>query len=672
MTASIVFWIENAALKAGRKTCVFYEIDLDYCQEVFGVGACTAGQVAGDTAQAGAATTITLAAADSEADDYYNNMVIKITGGTGSGQEKTITDYVNATKVATVDSTWTTNPDATSTYTIHEVNSATACFNTRQTCQDTTNYNKGTKTYRFAEPVQGLPKTIEYYPCMEDPPSFTSTKLEPGKSVAQRGSVVARFADFKHHDRGIDPYVANRTYDANEQGTFFPKWISRNKHYVGRVVRVKTGYLRDAFSWDYFDTRYYVLDKIDGPDANGVVTIHAKDQLRLADNDWSKTPETSQGKLSADILAGASSLVLTPSGIGSGYGSSGTIRIGSNILTFTGRTSDTLTGLSGGQWGTTDTGHSADDLVQLCTVYEGTNVVDIIYDLVVNVAGIDASLVPYNNDASDPDEWDVEKEKWLGQHNFYALISKPTGVKKLLDELCASVMLNFWHDEVKNKIKLKAIAPPLANAPVSVLTEESNTLKKSFKVKELQDRRLSEVWVLYGRKDYTQDGDEENYIRGYVQADVVREGTELYGSAKIKKIISNWMGVQNDAQAVQMAGRLVARFADPPKECRFRLDMKDAVINVGDLVDIESQYLTDVYGAKERTRFEITERKETKQGEILEYTGLQSSYVGRYGFIGPNTLGDYSSESDDNKQQYAFICNNTGIFDDGTLAYKII
>jgi hypothetical protein len=75
------------------------------------------------TAQAGAATTITLAAGASAVDDFYNNLYIVTTGGTGSGQTRLITDYVGSTKVATVDAAWTVTPDATTTYSIQSVSS---------------------------------------------------------------------------------------------------------------------------------------------------------------------------------------------------------------------------------------------------------------------------------------------------------------------------------------------------------------------------------------------------------------------------------------------------------------------------------------------------------------------------------------------------------------------
>jgi len=70
-----------------------------------------------NTAQAGAATTITLDAAASAVTDFYKNDLIVLTGGTGAGQGRYCTAYNGTTKVATV-STWATNPDVTTTFAI--------------------------------------------------------------------------------------------------------------------------------------------------------------------------------------------------------------------------------------------------------------------------------------------------------------------------------------------------------------------------------------------------------------------------------------------------------------------------------------------------------------------------------------------------------------------------
>ena len=73
------------------------------------------GTVSG-TAQAGAASTITLASTDSMSAADAEGKEIVITGGTGPNQIRQIIDYNATTKVATVDQAWGTNPSSDSTY----------------------------------------------------------------------------------------------------------------------------------------------------------------------------------------------------------------------------------------------------------------------------------------------------------------------------------------------------------------------------------------------------------------------------------------------------------------------------------------------------------------------------------------------------------------------------
>ena len=70
------------------------------------------------TAQAGASSGITLDSSAVATDDIYNGSTIRITGGTGSGQNRIISDYVGSSKVATVSEAWTTQPDNTSTFSV--------------------------------------------------------------------------------------------------------------------------------------------------------------------------------------------------------------------------------------------------------------------------------------------------------------------------------------------------------------------------------------------------------------------------------------------------------------------------------------------------------------------------------------------------------------------------
>lgn len=74
-----------------------------------------ANVLATGTATAGGASTITLQTALG-ADTLPVGCLVCITGGTGVGQARVISAYVNATKVTTVGHAWTTNPDNTSVY----------------------------------------------------------------------------------------------------------------------------------------------------------------------------------------------------------------------------------------------------------------------------------------------------------------------------------------------------------------------------------------------------------------------------------------------------------------------------------------------------------------------------------------------------------------------------
>lgn len=70
------------------------------------------------TAQGGSFNSITLDAGASAVDEFFDDYIVRITAGTGSGQIRQIKGYVGATKVATVSWPWATTPDGTSQFRI--------------------------------------------------------------------------------------------------------------------------------------------------------------------------------------------------------------------------------------------------------------------------------------------------------------------------------------------------------------------------------------------------------------------------------------------------------------------------------------------------------------------------------------------------------------------------
>lgn len=72
------------------------------------------------TAQAGASSTITLASTASALNDAYNGQTIRLLSGAGIGQTGVILDYAGASRVATMTTSWTVNPNNTTTYSVDD------------------------------------------------------------------------------------------------------------------------------------------------------------------------------------------------------------------------------------------------------------------------------------------------------------------------------------------------------------------------------------------------------------------------------------------------------------------------------------------------------------------------------------------------------------------------
>jgi len=74
----------------------------------------------GTSPDTGSLNAMDFAASASSTDDYYNGFYVELTGGTGSGQIRLITNYIGSGKVAFVDENWDTIPDATTTYSVKQ------------------------------------------------------------------------------------------------------------------------------------------------------------------------------------------------------------------------------------------------------------------------------------------------------------------------------------------------------------------------------------------------------------------------------------------------------------------------------------------------------------------------------------------------------------------------
>lgn len=545
------------------------------------------------------------------------------------------------------------------------------CFNTRATCNDVANYTKTTQEYFYCEPRGNLPQGELMFPVIAGKVKEAATTVTGSKGLGSRGVVTVKLKDFPHHDRREDPYVDDRTYDPETRGTYWSKKLARSPYYEGRTLTVYHGYLTDPFNANNFTSQEYDITDIDGP-TNGYVTVTGKDILVRTYEAKQKWPPLSSGKLSADIAISASTATLTPAGIGnSDYPASGHVAIGREVKAFT-RSGDVLTFTAHGEYGTTNAAHSEGDVVQICVTFDDVNVVDALYEALTDGAGIPDAYIPYDDGATGTNEnWDDEKEIWMSTFTLSGVIMKPEGVDSIIAEWSEQFMFDIWWDATLQEVKIKALSPEPPGVTIETLTDDYNLLADSVKVKRDYKQRFTEIQVWYDKLDHSEGNELENFSKAQIAADTTLSSSDLYGSASIKLIKSRW--IDNAAQAVQLAGRLLNRYSETPKIIEFELLAKDdSKVDTAGRVKLDTHQIQDFTGQNDVLPFQVLSINPTDPGHSLKVRAITSSFSGKYWFIAPDATPNYSSASDLQKASYGFICYDTGVFLDGESAYKIL
>jgi hypothetical protein len=436
---------------------------------------------------------------------------------------------------------------------------AAKCYNTRKTCQDIDNFNNELVTLRFGLDVDYLPQDIE---CI---PSITNWNVSPaiislGEDLGLRAEMRVTFRDHPWSDTGPggDKYLADRTYDPFSQGTFWGKWRARVQYLRGKAIRLIVGY--EGQSLAEMETRHFIVESFDGPTPDGSFTIIGKDPIKLLDGDRAQAPMPNNGFLVADITNVATSFTLSPSGVGNvEYPASGFLNIGgAEIVAFT-RSGDTITITARGQLGTTAQAHQAQDRAQVVLRYDGNDPADIIYDLMVNYAGMDAAYINLS-------DWKIETENFL-RRVYSATISDPESIKKLIIELIQQAALSIWWDDVGQKIRLRVLRAIETDAEV---LGPDIIQRGSFRTIEQPDKRVSQVWIYYGQRNPLQRlEDLDNFRSLAVSADLDAETN--YGSSMIRKIYSRWIASGGRIVATRVGDIILGRYKDPPR--RFNMTM---------------------------------------------------------------------------------------------------
>lgn len=548
----------------------------------------------------------------------------------------------------------------------------TKCYNTRSTCQDVTNFALGDPlTLRFKK---GNPAEEDISDLGYAIPSLVEVSTAPTRinlaganpdaaGLGNRALCTINFKDHQHTDRFVDPYVTGRSWDPLDKarGSFWTRWLVRNKYRQNVIIKVYEGYSDQALS--EMNIRQYFLQSVQGPRADGSITIQGKDVLARIEERKAQAPLASPGVLFSAM--DASQTTLTASGADTGdYAATGTLRIGDEIMTYSSRSAGSdgvdFSGVTRGTDGTTADTHDANEAVQQCLRYTAERADDILEDLLTTYGGVPSS---YLNTA----EWATEFDDYMAFYNLTALITEPTPVDQLVSEIQEQAMCYLWWDERTALVEMKAIRG--IDSEPDTLTDSANIVAGSVGFKEKPRERVSQVWVYYDQQDYVNGLDRPLSFKSlFVNADLDAETEELYGEPSIRKIYARWL--PSGALAENTASKILTRYVDVPHEVRFQMDAKDRGYWVGDTVKLSHYQDVDQYGEVQERQWTIVSAEEVVPGEVVEYVAEDTTLYGRIHYVMAAGAADYPGAASAPFKN-CYIGDANGLLSDGTSAGKI-
>lgn len=527
------------------------------------------------------------------------------------------------------------------------------CYNTYTTCKDRVNYARGTKDYKFTSSRAPIPFFAGERPYVRDV-DWLPTEIK--RSIAVTGRVTIKFIDEPDTDIGIDPYVAVRP---SVQGTFWKKFIARNKNYGGRPISIYHGFL-GLTEADFVLRWTGVIESIQIADAE--VKLTAVDYLRkLADV---YVPPKLDIKLVVDL--GSSQTLATVSSTDN-LDASGYILIDEEIIAYTSKNDEThvLSGCERGMFGTSPANHSKDTKVQKVRYFSPDLGFTHLQTLLTTDAGLSASVL-------DADAWSLWAD-WPGDDIlFSAVLTEPRKLDDVFFELVDIMDCKCWVNE-SGKITIRRNIPNAPDRSYKSLPADTAVIAGSQSVKLNDDERVTRVIIYSDHRLLTETGEAKNYGRVDIAIDADAESAAEYGDVKAKTIYSSWVRsgyIQEETFAIHMknlASRILMRKRDVMPTVQVKTTLKEANIVTGDYTLFSSGCIENADGT-DITAWPAEVVKRDEIDNAIQYT-LELMRQEKVGFIADDSCPDFDAASDADKE-YGYITDNAGLIN-GAPGYYI-
>lgn len=438
--------------------------------------------------------------------------------------------------------------------------------------------------------------------------AHTPVELKPGEAMAKNASVRISIKDNKDGDAYTVPYQSQRT----DKATLFKKLIARHPYMQNRRLVTFSGFLDDVGNFDRNECieREYIVDTLNLN--NDVVSITGLDPLMLAEAKKAKYPETSNGRVDAEITDASTQIQLN-SFSNNEYGSNGdavTVNIEDELIDCT--VADSVAGLlnivTRGVAGSEQKDHSINSTVQYVPVWENFNPVTKIVE-VLKTTNIESRFYDDYTDA----------ENAVVPNAGKTYIRKPEDVEDIIDEVIRSWSesgIALYFDEVNKKVRIKVFSD-FGQQPVT-LSDDGDIKQGSITVDNNYSGQVTRSTIGFAPFNAGKKVDDENSGIIYKGIDLTTETTGTLEPLEDDEFYTRFLTNSDTDIQIAVAGtnRIAQLNKLPPKIYTFDIDYKDfgevegGLIEEGEIINVTSSESVDDNGDAKSENLQIISMKE--------------------------------------------------------------
>jgi len=317
----------------------------------------------------------------------------------------------------------------------------------------------------------------------------------------------------------------------------------------------------------------------------------------------------------------------------SSFPSSGQVKIDDEFILYSGKSTNTLTGLSRGNLSSTAASHS-DDAQVFNVVDTGTvNPIDLMLDIMKSpdngtlADGLNIAPALIDSTAFT----DIRDDFFSGELFQFFLFDIGDGLKFLEDELLLATNTRFIEDD--GQISLAALDQIDLTASVTEINENTTTRTPSWSISS--DKVVNQLEFKWNYSEAT-----DTFSRTSVFTD--SNSITDFGAKSPLKMEFKGVRAASGGEAIisDRASRLLARLATPKATIKTQTFFKNAEIQVGDNVDLVHRFVPQEGGGLGiNARLEVLSRAINFVNGAITFDLAYTSFTGlRLGLIAPSPL----------------------------------